>query len=226
MMDRKMKHAPRTRMDSIRLAGWLALIAILPCTGCVGLATQLLYVIKGHQAPAAYDGLKNQRVAVICIADSRSFGPNPLADTVSRSVGSLLASEVKKVTIIAPSEIENWIDRNGWDEKDFYQIGQGVKADKVVAIEMGGYSIREGQTLYKGRCELTVSVFDIKNGGSLAFSQGPKEYAFPQNGRPAIQTTERKFEAMYLGKLTKHVATLFYKHDALETVAEEATLFE
>lgn len=217
-------------MQQKRASLWPALgmlaVVVATSTGCIGMATQLLYVLKGHRIPAAYDGLKNQRVAVVCVSDSSAFGPNGLTESVGRAVGGRLAANVKKITIVPPGEIENWIDVNGWDEKDFTKIGRGVKADRVVAIEMGNYTIREGQTLYKGRCELSVTVYDIANGGSVAYSVGPKEYAFPQNGRPAIQTSDRKFETLYLGKLTEHITNQFYPHDALDSVAEDATMWE
>ena len=96
--------------------------------------------------------------------------------------------------------------------------------DRVVAVEVGAYTIHDGATLYKGQSDLTISVYDIANGGQLVFSKGPADFVFPTNGRPVIQTTDRKFEQLYLSKMTKHISQLFYAHDRLESIAEDAAM--
>ncbi len=197
-------------------------IMMVASVGCIGAAAQLIYMIKGHKTPAAFKGLEGQRVAVVCVSDASAYGPDTLTYTINKAVSVKLANSVKRITVIPPSEIENWMDRNGWGEHDFAEIGRGLKADKVLAIQVGSYSIREGQTLYKGRADLTISVYDLKKDGQVVFAKGPQEYAFPVNGHPAIQTTDRRFEAAYLGKLTDFVAKLFYDSDALDNVAEDA----
>ena len=55
-----------------------------------------------------------------------------------------------------------------------------------------------------------------------ADADGPKHFEFPESGRPAIQTTDRQFEAYYLAHLTQHITRQFYDHDQLDTVAEDA----
>jgi len=202
----------------------LVLLSLMTLTsvGCIGAAAQLFYIIKGHKTPAAYKGLEGQRVAVVCVSDAAAYGPDTLTYTINKAVSVKLANSVKRVTVVPPSEIENWMDVNGWGEHDFVEIGRGVKADKVLAIEVGSYSIREGQTLYKGRADLTISVYDLTKGGQVVFAKGPQEFSFPRNGHPAIQTTDRRFESAYLGKLTEYVARMFYDADSLDAVAEDA----
>lgn len=211
---------------ALTLVGLGLVLVLCTSTGCIGLAAQLFYVIKGHKSPAAYKGLEGQRVAVVCVSEADAFGPDTLTYTINKAVSVKLASSVKRITVVPPTEIEKWLDVNGWSRNDFTQIGRGVNADKVVAIEVGNYTIREGATLYKGRANLTISVHDVKKGGQVVFVQGPQEFVFPQNGRPAIQTTDRKFETLYLAKLTDHIARLFYEHDALDSVAEDASALD
>jgi hypothetical protein len=215
------------RKTAQAFTGLLATALIISFSGCIGAMTQLAYVIKGYDTPAAYDGLEGKRVAVVCVSDASAYGPDPLTYTVAKALGIKLAQGVKKIEVVPHAEIENWIDQNGWDEASFSTLGAGVKADRVIAIEIGGYSIHEGSTIFKGQCELTVSVYDLEGekGAKVAYGFGPEEYAFPKNGRPSIQSSDRQFEAFYLSRLTQRIANHFVKHDHLDSYAEDAMDF-
>ncbi len=199
-------------------------VAVVGLGGCIGALAEILYVIKGHKIPAAYSGLEDKRVAVVCVSDASAYGPDTLTYTVSKVIGMKLAQSVKKIRVVPAHEIENWVDTNGWDETDFVALGKGVNAEVVLAVEISSYSIHEGATIFKGRADVTATVFDVTNGGQVAFVHGPKHFTFPENGRPAIQTTDRQFEAIYLAKLTEHITRQFYDHDMELTVAEDASL--
>ncbi len=202
-------------------------IILFSCVGCIGAAAQLMYFFQGLKVKAEYDGLKNSRVAVICVTDASSYGPNNLTKTIGQILGSRLQIEVNRIQVIPQNEIENWKDINGWNEIDFVQIGKGLKADKVLAVEIDSYSIHEGQTMYKGRAMVTTKVYDIKNGGEVVFSQGPAEYQFPKShGRPALATDEQQFERVYLSKLVEKIAHSFYDYERVDEIADDAAQFE
>ncbi|MEM7457678.1 MAG: hypothetical protein AAF456_25340, partial [Planctomycetota bacterium] len=116
----------------------LALL-ILAVTGC-GAMTNLMYVIKGHKIPAAYDGLEGRKVAVICVSDASAYGPDTLTYTIANTVSLKLGMMVDDIEIIPPIEIEQWKDNNGWDERNYLEIGRGVGAESVLAIEIASYS--------------------------------------------------------------------------------------
>jgi len=184
-----------------------------------------MYVIKGHKVPAKYEGLEGKKVAVLCLSDASAYGPDTLTYTVSKLVSVKLAQGLKKTEIVNPAKIEDWIDENGWEESNVVPLGQGVDADMVVVIEIGSYSIHDGKTIYKGNADLSVSVYDIKKNGEVSFLHGPDVFSFPENGRPAIQTSERKFEAFYLARFTDHISRLFVAHDKMETFADDAMMY-
>jgi len=202
----------------------LTMVCLVSSVGCMGGLAQLLYVIKGHKIPAEYNDLEGKKVAVICISDASAYGPDTLTDTISKLVSMKLQSGVKGIKVIPAKTIEDWADRNAWDEADFNAIGEGVEADVVVGIQISDYSIKEGSTLYQGRCEMTATVFDIKNDGQVSYSIGPDEFQFPEQPRPAIQTNDRKFEAVYLAKLAEFISRRFCAYDRMEMVAEDASL--
>ncbi len=206
--------------------GILCSIILVSFAGCFGFAANLMYMINGLKVEAAYDGLKKSRVAIVVVSDASSYGRDTLSTVVSRAMGIRLKQHVKDIKIIPQKEIESWQDEHGWDETDFCEVGRGVTADKVIAIEIGSYSIHEGSTLYKGRSMVTTTVYDLteEGNGDIVFSQGPAEYLFPKShARPVMSTTEQQFEAVYLAKLVDNIARNFYEYDKAEPIAEDAT---
>jgi len=193
--------------------------------GCTGALSQLLYVIKGHTVPGAYSGLEEKKIAVVCISDASAYGPDTLTYTISNALSVKLAQGLKDETVIIPvTVVEQWIDTHGWNGRDFLALGKGLGANAVVAVDLASYSIHEGSTMFKGKSDVTATVYNIDKEGQVDFHYGPKLFEYPQYGRPAIQTTERQFETMYLGQLVIDLANLFTPHDEFDTFANDAIL--
>lgn len=217
------------RMSPPKQSWWRVVLVVALCplvfqAGCVGAAAQLLYVIKGTKQKAQFSGLIGKRVAVVCVTDNAAYRGDTLSGSINKVVSAQLKKSVKKCQVISPAKVEEWIDTHEWDRTNFAEMGRGVDAEIVVAIQLSSYTIKEGQTLYKGRVNLAVTVFDVSRGGEIVFSHGPMDYIFPKNGRPAIQTSEQQFETVYLAKLTDYIARLFYDSDRLDNVAEDASM--
>jgi len=199
-------------------------LGLLLSTGCIGTAAQLMYVMFGHRTSAEFDGFKGKRVAIVTLADSSSYGPDTLSETVSRAITIQLVKNVKKIDAVPQGEIANWMDTHGWGRPDHKALAKSVKADFVLMIELSDYTIHDGKTLFKGACNYKVDVYDMQDDGRLVFSRGPDEFIFPRDGRPSIETTERKFEAFYLARLTDRIARYFYSYDSTETAAIDSQL--
>lgn len=199
----------------------LVVCAFLFVPGCIGASAQLLYLIYGNKVAAQYEGLANQKVAVVCVSDSSAYGPNALSFSVERNVANKLAQNVPGIKLIPQSTVDNWKDQYGWEENDFVEIGKGVGADAVVLIEISAYSLHDGSTMYKGQSTVTTRVYNV-TGSPVAFYVGPEDYQFPKSGRPIMQMTERQFETIFLEKLCEHLARRFYEHDKVDTIAEDA----
>lgn len=216
----------KNRMTFLAASFVLSTMLIVSFTGCIGAMSQLIYVIKGHNVPAAYDGLTEKRVAVVCVSDASAYGPDRLTYTVSKAVSMKLARGVKKIEVVPQAQIDNWVDQNAWDEFEFSALGKGVGANAVVAIEIASYSIHEGPTIYKGRAEVTATVYDLDapEGSQVAFIYGPREFTFPKHGHPSIQSNDRQFESLFLARLTQDISNQFCKHDKLESFADDAIL--
>ena len=220
----KIIHTARDRQMKKIATAILFSAMVISLTGCIGFLSNMMYMFNGLKIDAAYDGLEESRVAIVVVSDASSYGPDTLTALVGRAMGIRLSQNVKGITLVPQNVIENWKDTHGWDEVDFREIGKGVNADRVIALEIAAYSIHEGSTLYKGRSMVTTTVFDLESEGEVVFSQGPAEYLFPKShARPVMSTTEQQFESVYLGKLVDNIARNFYQYDKADAVAEDAT---
>ena len=197
---------------------------LVTTTGCIQEMAQLMYVIKGHKVAPAFPGLKEKKVAIVCNSDAAAFGPDALSVTITKHIGLALATSEDSITIAAPAKVDEYIDANGWHEENAAQLGESVGADYVIVIEVEDYSIHEGPTLYKGRSEWTASAYDVANEGKIAFSNGPNHFAFPETGRPSLQTSERVFESFYLSRLCDRISRQFVSYDRMESYADEAIM--
>ncbi len=208
------------KFPTVILLGVIALFA----GGCIGATANLMYMLHGLKIDAEYEGLEGSRVAVVVVSDASSYGPDTLTNVVGQAMALRLAQQVDDITLIPQNVIENWKDTHGWDQVDFREIGKGVNAEKVLAIDIGSYSIHEGTTLFKGRSMLTTTVYDLEDNGNVVFAQGPAEFSFPKtHARPAMSTNEREFESVFIAKMVDYVTRNFYAYDKAEAVAEDAT---
>ena len=204
-------------------AASLILLICITNTGCIGTLANLFYVLKGHEIPAEYAEFKEQRVAVVVNTKASAYGPDELADTLERFITMKLATNVPDIQIVPEVEIANWFDINGTDSSRLAEMGKSVQADFVLSINLDDYTIREGSTIYKGKSEITIAVVDCKS-GNTTYAVGPDLMEYPRDGRPAIQTNDRKFETFYLAWLSEQIAQQFYKHDANKNFADDAAL--
>ncbi len=204
------------------LAVLLGGLLVLP--GCVGTAAQVMYVLFGHKVKAEFDEFKGKRVAVVTTADAPAYGPDTVSETLSRAVTMHLVKHVKKIDVVPQSQISSWMDSNGFGAPDPMALGKAVNADYVLMIELSDYSIHDGKTMYKGTSSHKVDVYNMTENGRLVFTRGPNEFVFPRDGRPSIESSERKFEAFYLTRLSDRIARLFYTYDSTEDAAIDSQL--
>jgi hypothetical protein len=195
-------------------------LAMLPLGGCA-IINHLMYVVHGATVPAEFDGLKEKRVAVVCISANDDYGPDSTTVMLSKEVEKLLKERVKEVKLVRHEEVANWIDRNNW-QYDYREIGRGVKADMVVAIDVGRFSLHEGSTLYKGHADVEVSVYDMGESGGRAYHNILDDFSFPKSGAQAVtDISEAKFKRAFVKVLAQNIARSFYEYDIHEYVASD-----
>lgn len=208
-----------------RLHTLLVIITIaVTQSGCLGLVSNLLYTARGDLVPAEFEGLAEQRVAVIVVTDSSQYSDDIAARMASREISQILSEKVEDIDVVREDEIDDWRDSNSWDQVDFVSIGRGVKADKVVAVELTGLKLRDGATLYRGQVSATTTVFDIAT-GKREFRRHIDDYSYPiTGGQYTSETTEAKFRRVFLHRLSGVVARYFHPYDFRDGVAGDAEL--
>jgi hypothetical protein len=188
----------------------LTVCLLLSSTGCIGFANWLAWGLWGQKVPAEFRGLQGKRVAIICATKSSPFEPGGITGSITRRIGEILDREVKEMTVVNSEEIADWIDRNDWLEMDYREVGRGVKADMVVAVDFERLSFQDNSATVVGRADFVVTVFDMATGRSV-FRREVPEHTFPTHGAASVSI--RKFQPLYMDRLANHIAQYFYDHE-------------
>jgi hypothetical protein len=209
-----------------RLFFWTcaAVLLMIGNPGCVRLGANLMRAVVGDERPAEYDGFKEQRVAVICTSGGRTTSGDSTSALLTRYVHMGLANNVKKIDLVKQEEVERVVESSVDQEVDFVELGNKLKANKILAIDITGMKLKNGATLYQGRCDIEVAVYDMGKKGDVVFRKDFPEFSYPKEGGPSItDTSEAKFRNRFLTIVAKKVADLFYPVDPTSDVALDAT---
>ncbi len=163
---------------------------LLASGGCIRPLPQTTYRIKGQVIDPPFPHLKGKKVAVVCHDEN---GLSDGADSVmlARYVQAKLSENVKNIKFISPENVDKWLNENGSREPDCNVLGKSVEADFVLAIKLANMSLRdESHSVYKGKADITVTVYDISKGGTMAFRKSflslnsPRWMALRSSTRP------------------------------------------
>jgi hypothetical protein len=198
-------------------------LCLLPLTGCIQFAANLMHVVSGPQVPAEFKGLDSKKVAVVAI-DESGICNDEVTIRLAGLLRGVLSGKLKKATLVTHEEVEGWLHGKSSREQDFVEIGKGVKADYVIAVAIQNLKLKDGQTLYRGRSDIEVTVWDV-NEAKIAYRKALPEYTYPvMAGQATTETDEDKFRRVYLMNVADKVGRFFYAHDFGEDVAIDATI--
>jgi hypothetical protein len=216
----------RTTRRSLGLLAGVVLLAFLTSqSGCVNALATAAWLVKGNDVGADYNGLRNKRVAVVCrplVELQYSTGIRSTQE-MATEVGNLLAHRVKRMTLVDPREVTEWTDEHDWD--DFAEVGQALKADMVVGIDVEEFSLYQSQTLYQGKSRVAITVYDVADGGKVVFKKSLPRVIFPPNRGVDTAMPEDEFRARFVAHLSDLIGRHFYSHDAQADVALDAKGF-
>jgi hypothetical protein len=194
------------------LAVLAAMVSILPAAGCRNVLTTVAYLWKGTDVEADFNGLQGKKVAVVCRpATSLTFGNATVGAELARQVSNLLRTNVSKIKLIEQQKVAEWTDTHDWSQ--YKQVGKAVGAEMIVGIELLDFSVYQGQTLYQGKADATVSVVDCADGKMLFEKPLPPSVYPPNTGIPASEVDERTFRRKFILVLADQIARHFYPHD-------------
>ncbi|MCC9644433.1 hypothetical protein LOC71_19345 [Rhodopirellula sp. JC740] len=197
---------------------------LLTQTGCLGLMSNLMHAMGADQIPAECELLEDSKVAVVTFTDRSQYSEDIAARLLSRKVSDILLRKIDDISLVREDEIQEYRDTHGWENSDFLDIGQGVEAEKVLAIELSGMKLREGATLYRGTAAVTLTLLDVET-ESVVFRKEIDEFTFPSTaGQYTSETTESKFRKLYLQMLAERIGRVFHPYDFAETVALDGAI--
>jgi len=196
-------------------------IAALPAIGCRGLAFTTAYLLQGTDVDPDFKDLKGKKVAVVC-RPSETYSNSNVSRDLARQVSILLHDKVPKIKMVEHQEVADWMDKNTWEE--YPEVGKAVKADMVVAIELEQFSDLAGQTLYQGKANATIMVYDCKKGGKEVFQRHLPQVVYPRSApvQAAERGTEEQFRREFVMVLADRIGRYFYAHDPNADIGEDA----
>lgn len=202
----------------------LVMTAVLPALGCRSVLTTAMYLWKGTDVDPDFAGLKGKKVAVVCrpLVNLQYRNAN-IARDLSKQITLLLQKRVPKILTIDQRKVLKWTDENTWEE--YPEVGKAMKADMVVGIDLEGFSLFQGQTLYQGKANAMIRVYDCKNGGKLVFEKILPQCVYPPNSAvPTSDRLEAEFRREFEAVLADQIARHFYAHDRFADVALDAAV--
>jgi len=196
--------------------------ALAAASGCTLMATAM-YVIQGSNTSADFGGLKGKRVVVVCRPiTSLHFRDTSVSRDLAKQVGILLEKNVAKIELVDQREVFEWADENNWEE--YVDIGKALNADMVIGLDLEEFNLFQGQTLYQGKANLKMMVFEVAKGREPVFERNLPQAIYPPNAAiPTGEKPEAQFRRQFVGYLARQVAHYFYDHDATVDFANDAT---
>ena len=203
----------KRRTCSIRRPAAVAsLVLLAAAAGCTVLQTGLL-LINGTDTPAEFSGLEGKRVAVVCkMVDNVDLSNSTTARSLTEAICQRLKTNNKKIRLIEPQKVADLLDNKGLE--DPIQIGKQLKAEKVVAIDIESFRVREGQTLFHGKAVISIHVYDVAAKEEEWHKEPPLHAEYPSWGpTPAQEVGEGEFRNQFIASLADQIGQSFYPHD-------------
>jgi len=202
----------------------LILLAVLaPSAGCRSALATAVWLIRGPNLPAEFKELKGKRVCMVCRPlVELTYRDSSVAKDLAREMNKLLAANVRDIEMIDQRKVDEWIDENVWEE--YNQVGRALKADYVVGVDLERFSIFQGQTVYQGKANVALKVFDCNSQSrEPVFERRLPQVVYPPNSpRSTGDQQESDFRREYVRVLADQLARHFYPHDPYADVALDA----
>lgn len=206
----------------MKQSAWLAVFGaavIITQMGCLKALTIAGYFVNGTDDPPAYDGLKDKKVAVVCrpLVELK-YGAGTVPTDLAARVGQLLKQYGKRIKVVRPSEVNSWTDEN--PDQELAELGEGVKADMVLGIDLEDFSLFLGQTLYQGKAQVKLTLCNVST-GEIVWEQAMRQVIWPARyGRPAQDEPLQQFQREYIEILATEIGNHFYPHDHFKRDSE------
>lgn len=158
---------------------------------------------------------RNVRVAVVCYApeDLTKFHDN-IDHMLAWRLATLLHGH--HIDVASPDAIKAWMANNpDWDSA--VDVGAEFDVNYVVYVDISEFSLYEedsSASLFRGRCEAIVSVYEMETDGDgkRIFTKDVSSVFPTQVPRSASDVSYETFRNEYFFRLAEEVGRLFYPY--------------
>ena len=219
-----MEDRSRFRNARVYLAATL-LLTLVAAAGCQASLATAMWLIKGPNIPAEFDQMEEKKVAVVCRAvDFSNFNYANVPKELSRQVSTLLGANVPKIKMIDQRKVDEWMDNNMWEE--YVEVGRALEADVVLGLDLEQFRLLDSQTLYRGRANVTMKLYDCESGNQLVNKTLPETVYPPNAAKATSDMQESAFRREFLTNLAEEIGRHFYPHDPRANFAADAAAFQ
>lgn len=216
------------RSASRNIRAYLAATVLLTLVGTAGCQASLataMWLIKGPNVAAKFDHMEQKKVAVVCRAyDFSNFSYANVPKELSRQVSVLLAANVPKIEVVNQRKVDEWMDNNKWE--DYLEVGRALEADLVLGLDLEQFSMYESQTLYRGKANVAMKLYDCETGNLLVDQPLPQTVYPPNAAKATSDIQESAFRREFLANLADQIGRHFYPHDPRADFAADAAAFQ
>ncbi len=201
----------------------LTLCSLLPLVGACKLLTPLIFIGEHKKKVSAeFDKLADSRVAILVWTDAATLYDYPharfdLAVYTSSKLSAEMSQRKLGTTVVDARDVEDYLQRNVASQIDPQMVGQELKADYVVFLEILEFQIRDPNEpqFLRGKLSASVSVHDMRKDPDILsrYELSPIDSEHPE-GPPILFSITRSplvREALYR-KFAEQVARKFYEH--------------
>ena len=127
----------------------------------------------------------------------------------------------KKAYTVSYDEVESKFEEDELTSQSFEKLGNALKADYVVGVEIDDFDVHHSTQFYQGKAKVLVRLVDVKNAETVTKDSMPT-YVYPPTPIPSSDYDELEFQKTFITRLAKHIGTLFCPHDPHEEYAADS----
>ena len=221
---------------------WGSLVAIA-AIGCNPLNLAGFLLARPEKQPAAHpltfakDGPKKDKEEVVVVllpqvaAGSRdpqfATAANDLADKMARTLPELAKEnkDKRKIKVVSQTEVDKFkMKHPNWKHMGAGEIGQKLGADFVLEIYLDKMSLYQPgslKSIYEGRAEVFVGVYEIGATGGELKDKYTHSFAYPKTGvRSADAIAESTFKVQFMENLAAELARQHVDHTPSDNIAD------
>ncbi len=201
----------------------IVLLACLPLLGGCPAGRGLAYVLFGgetRKVPAEFEGLADQRVAVVVWCDRRVLYDYPDAPlTLSLAIADEIGRKVDGVRVVEPRRVVRYQDDNiYWEEMGKAELGKALGADYLLFVPVEEFATREpgSMNLFRGRISAVPSLYDVAQPerSCRAWKGGRIRTVYPEHAPTGVlRETAREVRLQAEQLFAEELAKKFYDHE-------------